>query len=255
MQAVVIGAGVVGLACAARLAQEGFDVLVLESAGAIGTGTSSRNSEVIHAGMYYPQKSLKAQLCVAGRRMLYEYCETHSIGYKRCEKLIVACDEAHLNRVRQLHESGLANGVEGLSLLNGDQARELEPALRCVGALRSEQTGIVVDLAGRAKLGPDVQWLSQNQAQDIDYAVETARSASFYAAVYTYWPDLPDGALTPDYAGIRPKLSAAGETAADFMIDTPREHGLNGLVQLFGIESPGLTASLAIAQYVVTNVC
>ncbi len=367
MIAAVIGAGVVGLACARALALRGHDVIVLEAAHAIGTGTSSRNSEVIHGGMYYPAGSAKAELCVAGRRALYAFCDSHGVPYRRCEKLIVATSEAETAKIEGIYAQGLANGVEGLDLISGAAARALEPNLACTAALRSTQTGILdshsfmlalqgdleaaggvvafetplfraehhvsswrvhfggrepgvleadvlinaagltawnvaravegypasrmparrfakgnyfsctgkpaftrliypapvegglgvhltLDLAGRMKFGPDVEWLGDVEPGRIDYTVNPARGEAFYAAVRTYWPDLPNGALTADYAGVRPKLSGPGEPAADFSIDGPQDHGLPGLVQMFGIESPGLTASLAIADRVAAQV-
>jgi L-2-hydroxyglutarate oxidase LhgO len=362
--ALVIGAGVVGLACARAFALQGFEAIVLEAADAIGTGSSSRNSEVIHGGMYYPQNSGKAVFCVEGRRKLYAYCETHNIPYRKCEKLMVATSEAEAIKISGLHKQGLLNGVEGLSLIDGDEAKHLEPNLRCIAALRSAETGIIdshaymlalqgdleahggaiafntpviriermahqwqvhfggaepetiladivvnaaghtawsiarsvdaypasripkrrfakgnyfscagkpafsrliypapvdgglgvhltLDLAGRMKFGPDVEWLGDIEPETIDYTVDAQRGDAFYAAVRTYWPGLPDGALTADYSGVRPKLSGPGESAADFMLDGPKHHGLPGLVQMFGIESPGLTSSLALADDVL----
>jgi L-2-hydroxyglutarate oxidase LhgO len=366
MQAVVIGAGVVGLACARALALAGHETIVLEAANAIGTGTSSRNSEVIHAGMYYAGGSLKARLCVEGRRLLYAYCDSHGVPYRACEKLMVATDETEALKISTIHQQGLDNDVEGLTLIDGQSARALEPQLRCIAALRSSQTGIIdshsymlalqgdlesaggaiafatplervesaasgwrvhfggtepglldvdiivnaagltawdtatriegygverlpkrrlakgnyfscsgkpaftrliypapadgglgvhltLDLAGRMKFGPDVEWLGDIDPATIDYTVNPARGDSFYAAVRRYWPDMPDGVLTADYSGVRPKLSGPGEAAADFFIEGPAEHGLRGIVQLIGIESPGLTASLAIARLVLQS--
>jgi len=353
---VVVGAGVVGLAVGRALARAGREVWVLEAADAFGTETSSRNSEVIHAGIYYPRGSLKARFCVAGRGKLYDYCETHGVPHKRCEKLIVATSEAQLPELEKIKAAASGNGVH-LDILTAIQARELEPALRCVGALHSPATGIVdshsymlsllgemerqggtlvcgspvtglrlddsgvvvtvaggatelharlvvnsaglhapglaariegfpaahvprgylakgsyftlagrapfsrliypvpepgglgvhltLDLAGRARFGPDVQWVER-----CDYAVDPKRSERFYGAVRHYWPDLPDGALEPAYCGIRPKISGPGEPNADFRIDGPATHGVPSVVNLFGIESPGLTASLAIADHV-----
>jgi L-2-hydroxyglutarate oxidase LhgO len=368
MQAVVIGAGVVGLACARALALAGHETIVLETANAIGTGTSSRNSEVIHAGMYYATGSLKARLCVEGRRLLYSYCDSHGVPYRTCEKLMVATDNAEAAKIGKIHQQGLDNDVEGLSLIEGKDATALEPNLRCVAALRSSQTGIVdshaymlalqgdiesaggaiafttplerverhsnswrvhfggtesgfldadilvnaagltawdlatriegyaperlpkrrlakgnyfscsgkpaftrliypapadgglgvhltLDLAGRMKFGPDVEWLGDIDPATIDYTVNPHRGDSFYAAVRRYWPGMPDGVLTADYSGVRPKLSGPGEAAADFFIEGPAEHGLDGIVQLIGIESPGLTSSLAIAELVLQKLC
>jgi L-2-hydroxyglutarate oxidase LhgO len=363
MQAVVIGAGVVGLACARALALKGHEVIVLEAANAIGTGTSSRNSEVIHGGMYYPTGSGKARFCVEGRRKLYAFCDSHGVPYRRCEKLMVATSAPETAKIEGIHRQGLANGVEGLTMLSGAQAMRLEPNLRCTAALLSAETGIIdshafmlalqgdleaaggaiafetplerieqqgagwrvhfggvepdaldadcvvnaaglnawhvarkveaypaeripkrsfakgnyfacagktaftrliypapvdgglgvhltLDLAGRMKFGPDVEWLGDVDPAAIDYTVNPARGDSFYAAIRTYWPAMPAGVLTADYSGVRPKLSGPGEAAADFLIEGPQEHGLPGLVQMFGIESPGLTSSLALSDAV-----
>lgn len=361
VDAVVIGAGVAGLAVARALALSpawrGTDMLVLESGPAIGTGTSSRNSEVIHAGLYYPEGSLKARLCVQGRQQLYAYCEQRGIGHRRCGKLIVATDEAQLPQLLALQRKAAANGVDDLQWLSPEEARRLEPELRCVAALHSPQTGIVdshglmlalqgdfenaggtvalhspvasarftdegwvllmpdgdmlltpvlvnaaglqapalaqrfegldarhvprafyakgnyftlagrspfsrliypvpeaaglgvhltLDLGGQAKFGPDVEWVDSPE----DLQVDPRRADGFYAEVRKYWPRLEDGALLPGYAGIRPKISGPGEAARDFLIQGPAEHGLPGLVNLFGIESPGLTSSLAIGEQV-----
>lgn len=356
MQVLVVGAGVVGLAVARAAALAGHDVIVAEAADAIGTGISSRNSEVIHAGMYYPTGSLRARHCMRGRRMLYEYCASHGVSHRKCGKLIVATNDAELKKVEAVHKQGLANGVEGLEMIGGNAARALEPELTCIAALVSQETGIIdghaymlglrgdledrggmiafetrveriapvprgwridfvgaekgnievdavvnaaglgaqalarriegyprervprlvlakgnyfgyrgrpvfsrliyptpvdgglgihvtLDLAGRMRFGPDVEWIEKE-----NYDVDPARAASFYARIRNYWPSLPDGALVPDYCGIRPKLTGPGEPAADFMIETPRDHGLPRLVQLFGIESPGLTSSLSLAE-------
>ncbi len=354
---VVIGAGVVGLAVARSLALAGREVLVLEACGAIGTQTSARNSEVIHGGMYYPTGSLKARLCVRGRALLYDYCQARNIGHKRCGKLIVATQPEQLAELDKLAERALANGVDDLQRLTATQARALEPALRCLGALLSPSTGIIdshalmlallgdvenaggvlalnsplasaicmpdaieliaedgttiqaktvvnsaglqapalasrfvglassyvpkahfakgnyftlsgrspfkhlvypvpepaglgvhltLDLAGQARFGPDVQWVDTPD----DTQVQAARGGAFYAEVRKYWPDLPDGALAPGYAGIRPKTSGPGEPASDFCIQGPAHHGVAGLVNLFGIESPGLTSALAIGELV-----
>jgi L-2-hydroxyglutarate oxidase LhgO len=356
MEVLVIGAGVVGLAVARALALRGHGVIVAEATGGIGNGVSSRNSEVIHAGMYYPSGSLRARHCVAGRRMLYAFCESHGVPHARCGKLIVATNDLEQAKIEGIYEQGIANGVEGLSFLTGAEARALEPSLSCTGAILSPETGIVdshalmlalqgdlesaggmiafhaaveqigrdgtewnvrvggaepttlavdavvnaaglgaqalarategydpgcvpplvlakgnyfgcigkpafsrliypapvdgglgthvtLDLAGRMRFGPDVEWIEGE-----DYEVDPRRAESFYASIRRYWPALPDGALVPDYAGIRPKLTGPGEKAADFLIDGPAEHGLPGLVHLFGIESPGLTSCLSIAE-------
>ena len=358
LDCVVIGAGVVGLAVARALALQGREVMVLEAADAIGTQTSSRNSEVIHAGIYYPQGSLKARLCVQGRQMLYAYCEARGIGHRRCGKLIVATHEAQQAQLQAIQAKAAANGVTDLVLLTREQAVAMEPALHCVAALHSPSTGIVdshalmlalqgdlehaggmvvlnaplaraqvradglmlemqdgtqliansvinaagvhapavartfegldarhvpaayyckgnyftlsgrspfqhliypvpeaaglgvhltVDLGGQAKFGPDVQWVESPD----DLVVQPARGEVFYAEVRKYWPALPDGALLPGYAGIRPKINAPHEVASDFVIQGPAVHGVPGLVNLFGIESPGLTSSLAIGEWVV----
>lgn len=357
--AVVIGAGAVGLACAAELARRGLAPLVLERTGGIGTGVSSRNSEVIHAGIYYPTGSLKHLLCIEGRRALYAYLASRNVAHRACGKWIVATDTAEEAAIAGIHERALANGVEGMRALSGAQARAMEPALACTAAIESRETGILdshgymlalegdiadrggaiafetqvvraeiladgrfaldtkdtriicrvlinaaglgaqqfaelldgyeralipplilakgsyfgcsgrpafqrliypapvdgglgvhvtLDLAGRMRFGPDVEWLTHNDPERVDYAVDLKRAESFYAAIRRYWPGLPDGALTPDYAGCRPKLSGPGAPAADFRIDGPDLHGHAGLVHLFGIESPGLTASPAIAR-------
>lgn len=354
---VVVGAGVVGLAVARALALSGREVLVLEATEAIGTQTSARNSEVIHAGIYYPQGSLKAQLCVRGKRLLYAYCTERGIGHQRCGKLIVATSQAQLVQLQGIIAKAAANGVDDLVLLTRDEARALEPALECVAAVHSPSTGIVdshglmlalqgdlehaggmlafnsplasacvtvqgielcardgtqlrartvvnaagvhaptlarhfeglnpahipgeyyakgnyftlagrspfnrliypvpeaaglgvhltIDLGGQAKFGPDVQWVETPD----DLVVDPARGLAFYAEVRKYWPGLPEGALQPGYAGIRPKISGPGDVARDFLIQGPAEHGVPGLVNLFGIESPGLTSSLAIGEHV-----
>lgn len=359
LDCVVIGAGVVGLAVARALALAGREVLVLEAADAIGTGTSSRNSEVIHAGIYYPQGSLKARLCVQGRQMLYTYCAERGIGYQRCGKLLVATSAAQLPQLQGIIDKAAANGVTDLVLLTREQARAMEPQLDCLAAVHSPSTGIVdshalmlalqgdlenaggmvalnsplarahvvpdalvleaadgtvlqartvvnaaglhapalalqfagldpalvppayyakgnyftlsgrspfarliypvpeaaglgvhltIDLGGQAKFGPDVQWVDSPD----DLVVDPARGDAFYAEVRKYWPALPDGALLPGYAGIRPKIQSPHEAARDFLIQGPAAHGVRGLVNLFGIESPGLTSSLAIGDHVAT---
>lgn len=357
LDCVVVGAGVVGLAVGRALALQGRDVMLLEAAPAIGTGISARNSEVIHAGIYYPPGSLKAQLCVQGRQMLYEYCAARGIGHSRCGKLLVATSDAQVGQLQGIVAKAVANGVHDLVLLTRAQAQALEPQLECVAAVHSPSTGIVdshalmlalqgdlenaggvvalnspldqalcaqsaitliatdgtelqaktvvnaaglqapalaqrfaglaaqcvpsshyakgsyftlsgkapftrliypvpdaaglgvhltLDLGGQAKFGPDVQWVS---AAD-DFLVDAARGETFYAEVRKYWPGLCDGALQAGYAGIRPKIHAPGEAARDFWIQGPADHGVAGLVNLFGIESPGLTSALAIGALV-----
>jgi L-2-hydroxyglutarate oxidase LhgO len=358
VEAVVVGAGVLGLAIARALALAGREVVILESEDAIGTHTSSRNSEVIHAGIYYPKGSLKARSCVAGRRRLYEYCAEHGVPHRRCGKLIAATDAAQLVELRAIDARAKANGVSNLAWLSREEACALEPQLHCVAALHSPSTGIIdshalmlaylgeaeahgamlalrsplerarardgrfelqvrgaepiearllvnsagltapsvarriegypaelaprelyakgnyysltgrapfsrliypvpepgglgvhltLDLAGQARFGPDVEWVDR-----IAYDVDPGRAGRFYAAIRRYWPALPDGALVPGYSGIRPKTSGPGEPPADFQIQGPREHGIAGLVHLFGIESPGLTSSLALADDVAS---
>ena len=359
---VVIGAGVVGLAVARALATQGRETLVLEAESDVGTGTSSRNSEVIHAGIYYPPGSAKAKLCVAGRRALYAYCEARGVEHRRCGKLIVAADDGQLQALGKIEATARANGVDDLRRLTGAEAVAMEPAVSCAAALFSPSTGIVdshglmlalrgdlehsggviacnspvrrgrcepgaielevgaeetvelsarvvinsaglraqelsrrmvglpqrnippilyakgnyyalqgkapfqhliypvpepgglgvhltLDLAGQAKFGPDVEWVEK-----LDYTVDPARADHFYRAIRRYWPALPDGALHPGYAGIRPKLSGPGAPAADFLIQGPEAHGVRGLVNLYGIESPGMTAALAIAERVAAGV-
>ncbi|MFO1293892.1 MAG: NAD(P)/FAD-dependent oxidoreductase [Rubrivivax sp.] len=373
VEVLVVGAGVVGLAVARALARAGREVVVAERAARHGMGTSSRSSEVVHAGLYDEPGSLKAELCVRGRALLYAFCAERGVAHARCGKLVVAtraADEAGLQRIA---ERGRANGVDDLVQLSRRQARALEPALECTAALHSPSSGIVsahelmtallgdaeqagaalalgsrvvgaarrggawhvrtldaqgrpfeleagwivnaagldaqalaralqgfagaavpprrlakgnyfalatgggrapfsrliyptpvdgglgvhltLDLAGQARFGPDVEWLdSQAAGAELDYGVDPARAEAFYAEVRRYWPGLPDGALVPAYSGVRPKLAAAGAPAADFRIDGPQEHGVPGVVHLFGIESPGLTASLAIAERVTAIV-
>ena len=363
--AIVIGAGAVGLACGAALARQGHQTLVLESALGIGTGTSARNSEVIHAGLYYPTGSLRHRMCIAGRRKMYQWNAERGVPHKRTGKLIVATCETQIPKMQALFEQGIRNEVEGLNFLTAHEAMALEPNLRCSAAVLSEETGILdshaymlslqgdledhggtvvigapveeveiladgryrlrvggaepidiitkilvnsaglyairiarnmhgypsslipfftlakgnyfscltkpafgsliypvpvegglgvhitLDLGGRMRFGPDVEWLGHDDPDRVDYAVDLRHADSFYDAVRKYWPGLPDGAIAADYSGCRPKLSAAGEPTADFRIDGPELHGCDGLVHLFGIESPGLTSSLAIADEVV----
>jgi L-2-hydroxyglutarate oxidase LhgO len=359
VECVVVGAGVVGLATARALALAGHEVIVLDRAYTIGFETSSRNSEVIHGGLYYPPGSLKARSCVEGRRRLYAYCRKHGVPHSRIGKLIVATSKAEIGGLEKIATTARDNGVEDLEWLTPSQAQHLEPALRCVTALLSPSTGIIdshalmltyqgeaeaagaavilrtpvisgavrdpgfelaiggnepttircrwlvnaaglyapalahaiaevppatippayfcrgvyftltgrapfshliypvpivgglgvhltLDLAGLARFGPDVEWISA-----VDYAVDPARSAVFYEAVRTYWPGLRDGALQPGYAGIRPKISGPDEPASDFVVQAAETHGVPGLVNLYGIESPGLTASLPLADEVV----
>jgi L-2-hydroxyglutarate oxidase LhgO len=359
---VIAGAGVVGLATARALALAGREVLVLEAETAIGTITSSRNSEVIHAGLYYPEGSLKARLCVEGRDLLYRYCAERGVGAKRLGKLVVATQADEIPALEKVAARAVANGVSDVAWLDAAQAQALEPGLSCVAALLSPSTGIVdshglmlsyqgdaeaagaqivcrapilggriiddglaleiggsqttqlecrwlincagldavalagriaglsaaavppsyfckgsyytltgrtpfsrliypvpehaglgvhltLDLGGAARFGPDVEWVDR-----LGYDVEIARAAGFYAAIRKYWPGLPDGALERGYAGIRPKISGPYEPSADFRIDGPQHHGVPGLVNLFGIESPGLTASLALARIVAALV-
>jgi L-2-hydroxyglutarate oxidase LhgO len=354
---VVIGAGAVGLAVARSLARRGREVVILEVATSFGTGVSSRNSEVIHAGIYYPRGSLKAQLCVTGRERLYAFCEQFGVQHRRCGKLIVATSNDEINDLKAIRAAASGNGVE-LPWLERDAAQQLEPQLNCVAALHSQNTGIIdsrgfmlalladaeahgavlachsrvvrmwletqtvliavnddsrpsirartvinctsleaphvastiegfpqehvprayfarghyfslpgrspfqhlvypipepgglgvhltLDLAGQARFGPDVEWIDEPS-----YDVDIARAGRFYGAIRRFWPQLQDGQLVPAYAGIRPKIVGPGEPAADFRIDGPARHGVNGIVNLFGIESPGLTASLAIGDYV-----
>ncbi|TPN85500.1 NAD(P)/FAD-dependent oxidoreductase [Mesorhizobium sp. CU2] len=358
---IVAGAGVIGLAIARALAARGLETLILEAADAIGTETSSRNSEVIHAGLHYPPGSLKARLCVAGRDMLYRYCAEHAVPHRRSGKLTVATDAAQEPVLASIRANAAACGVEDLRFLSANEALALEPALHCTAALLSPSTGIIdshalmlallgdaeengamlslntrivagrveagrivlqttdtatggqfeiatsrlinaaglggvaladalegfdrrflpklhyakgnyfsvagrapfshlvypvpepgglgvhltLDLGGTARFGPDVEW-----TDTLDYSVDPARGDRFYAEIRKYWPALADGTLQPAYSGIRPKISGKGEANADFVIQGPATHGTPGVVNLFGIESPGLTSSLAIADEV-----
>jgi L-2-hydroxyglutarate oxidase LhgO len=365
VDAVVIGAGVVGLAVARALALQGREVVVLERESTFGSITSARNSEVIHAGIYYPAGSLKARLCVEGRDRLYAYCAERSIAHQRCGKLIVATTEAQRDALPDIVRKAAAHGVHDLKLLDAAQMRTMEPALHGLGAVFSPSTGIVdshgfmlsllgdlehaggmlvchctvsriepqaegivvaatdgssllartvvnaagldacdlarrteglpaahipqprfakgnyftlsgrvpfshliypapeprahlaglgvhltLDLGGQAKFGPDVQWVERGD----DCAVDAGRQPAFEAAIRRYWPDLPSGSLQPGYAGVRPKISGPDEPAADFRVDSERVHGVTGLVNLFGIESPGLTSALALGDLVAIEV-
>jgi L-2-hydroxyglutarate oxidase LhgO len=361
MQALVIGAGVVGLAVARALAQRGHEVVVAEAESGIGSGISSRNSEVIHGGMYYPTGSLRGRHCVAGRRLLYAFCVSHGVPHRKCGKLIVATDADEMAKLEAIGAQGKINDVEGLKPVSSEAARALEPELHCTGALLSPETGIIdahaymlalqgdiedaggmiafntpvtgarrkdgqwhvtfgggeggefafdavvncaglgaqklaramedypnervprlvlakgnyftftrrpvfarliypvpapgglgvhvtLDLAGRMRFGPDVEWIEREH-----YPVDPGRAELFYGAIRRYWPNMPDGTLAPDYSGIRPKLTGKGEPQADFLIDAPAQHGLPGLVQMFGIESPGLTSSLSLGEDVANH--
>ncbi|GHU18666.1 FAD-dependent oxidoreductase [Betaproteobacteria bacterium] len=359
--AVVIGAGVVGLACARELAGRGIETIIVERHPTFGQETSSRNSEVIHAGLYYPTGTLKARFCVEGKRQLQAYCAERGIAHRRCGKLVVAAGEAQRAYLASLQQQAIANGVDDTRLLDKDEALRLEPELDCVAALHSPSTGIVdshalmlsllgeaenqgavfspnttvrsievvegastlrlsidsggesmcldagrvvnaaglsavalartlpvypdgllptaylakgnyyalagrtpfsrliypvpepgglgvhltLDLGGQARFGPDVEWI-----EHIDYDVDPRRAERFYAEIRKYWPSLPDASLQPAYCGIRPKITGPGEPNADFMIQGPEAHGISGLVNLLGIESPGVTACLVIARHV-----
>ncbi len=354
----VIGAGVVGLAIARRMAERGLETILIEAENAIGTGTSSRNSEVIHAGIYYPKGSLKARFCVAGNKMLYRFCSERGIVANNCGKFIVATTDAQAQTLKGIIEKAGANGVHDLQWMSAAEAQAHEPALNCVAALNSPSTGIVdshgfmlglqgdfedaggmlafnsplaaavcradgmtlttggegameltagivinsaglyaqdlarkfdglppesvpptyyckgnyyslagkspfsrliypvpeaaglgvhltIDLGGQARFGPDVEWIDK-----IDYTVDPKRAELFYAAIRNYWPGVPESGLQPGYCGIRPKLGPKSAPAADFVVQGPEAHGVKGLVNLYGIESPGLTSALPIAEYV-----
>jgi L-2-hydroxyglutarate oxidase LhgO len=360
VECVVIGGGIIGRGVAGALARAGREVLLLEKERWIGQDTSSRNSEVIHAGLYYPEGSLKARFCVEGRQQLYAYCVERDVPHKRIGKLVVGVSDDEIATLKRVIKHAVAAGVTDLEWLDGKDARGMEPALDCVAAFHSPSTGIIdshalmqayqtdaenarasvvlrapvlegrvardgftlevggsermtldckllvnsaglyapslarhiagippatiprdyycrgvyftlagrapfkrliypvpehaglgvhltLDMAGAARFGPDTEWID-----GIDYTVDARRSEKFYAAIRTYWPGIADGALQPGYAGIRPKISSPKEPAADFMIAGPQTHGVPNLVNLFGIESPGLTASLAIADHVVS---
>jgi L-2-hydroxyglutarate oxidase LhgO len=361
----VIGAGVVGLAVARAMSLRGFETVVIESENAIGTVTSSRNSEVIHAGLYYAAGSLKARLCVQGKQLLYAYCAERGISHQRCGKLVVATSEDQVPRLRSIQQQAAINGLEGadaLQWLTREEALRMEPALNCIAALNSPSTGIVsshelmlalqadlehaggsvallspvlggqctgdgvvlhvggenlselhakrvincaglqaqrvalslqglpaqhvpqayyakgsyfalsgrapfkrliypvpivgglgvhltLDMAGQARFGPDAEWVTPTE-QGFDYRVYADRSANFYSYIRKYWPELPNDALRPAYSGVRPKLYGPSQATADFSIQGPNLHGTNGLVNCYGIESPGLTSCLAIAAYI-----
>lgn len=358
VECVVIGAGIIGLAVAREVARAGREVVVLEQADLIGSETSSRHSEVIHAGIYYPPGSLKARLCVAGKSALYEFCDTHGVPHRRCGKVIVATAEEQRPDLERIHANAAECGVDDLEWMTQDEVSGLEPEVRCVAALWSPSTGIVdshalmtallgdaeeaggmlalltpvtggeamgdgiridcggdapmsvvadrvvncaglhaqrvagslhgvppetvpelhyckgsyytlsgrppfsrpiypvpgkaglgihvtVDIAGQVRFGPDTEWVDE-----IDYDVDPARADGFYDAVRRYYPALADGAIEPGYSGIRPKLQAPGEDARDFVIQTADDHGVPGLVNLYGMESPGMTSALAIAEHV-----
>jgi L-2-hydroxyglutarate oxidase LhgO len=353
IECVVLGAGVVGLAVAARLAEAGLEVVVLEQHSCIGSETSSRNSEVIHAGIYYPAGSHKAQLCVRGKTLLYEHCEDYAVPYKRCGKIIVAAHKAQQATVESYLRKGVENQVHDLVWLSEEQVHEMEPEVQAVGAVLSPSTGIIdshaymlslqgilehaggllalqtrvlsiegqapttihtegfslqadwfincaglsapdfaqdtpdppkayyakghyyaysgrqpfsrlvypvaeegglgvhvtLDLAGQIKFGPDVRWIDE-----VDYSFDESYFGDFVDAIRNYYPGVDPVRLHPSYTGIRPKIYPAGAGFQDFRIDGPEDHGLPGRVNLLGIESPGLTASLAIAEQVVSLV-
>jgi L-2-hydroxyglutarate oxidase LhgO len=358
MQVLVVGAGVVGLACARALALKRHEVIVAEAANAIGTMTSSRNSEVIHAGLYYPTGTRRAVHCPRSRRMLYDYCASHGVPHKKCGKLVVATNDKEAAGIEKIFKQSQINGCENVEMIDAATAKRLEPHAHCVAAMLSPETGIidshsymralrgdledhggmvalntpierlvlttnrwevhfggadpqtitvdavvnaaglgaqklarategypqervpplyfakgnyfsyggrpvfsrliypvpipgglgvhvVLDMGGRMRFGPDVEWIGTE-----DYNVDGSRGAAFYERVRGYWPGLPDNSLVPDFAGIRPKITGPGEPQADFMIDAPEHHGAPRLVQLFGIESPGLTCSLSLGEEV-----
>lgn len=351
----VIGAGVVGLAVARAMAKKGREVLIAESASEFGTETSSRNSEVIHAGIFYEHGSLKERLCIEGRDKLYSFCDAYGVSYKRTTKLVYAADESEEPRLKQLQAHAAQSGVH-MTWLSQAEAVHLEPQLQCAAALHSPLTGIVdshafmlallgdaesnnatiaynspvvggrgtsdgpeiefggdaamtlkartvincaglgaqkvsaniegvpsssiprlhyakgsyfylsgkppfkrliyplpgmtslglhytLDLSGQGRFGPSIEYVN-----GIDYAVDESQADTFYKAIRKYWPNLPDGALRPGYSGVRPKLQGPGDPRRDFEIQGPETTGVNGFVALYGIESPGLTSSLAIAD-------
>jgi L-2-hydroxyglutarate oxidase LhgO len=362
LDCVVVGAGVVGLAVAREMALQGHETVLLEREASFGTISSSRNSEVIHAGIYYPKDSLKAKLCVEGNRMLYEYCRDHQVGTQRYGKLIVASDPQQVDDLHGIFYRAQQNGAREISLITAKEANALEPDLRVAAAIWSKTTGIVdshaymlsllggfedaggmvaylsplnharaipggfelevggadamqlqtkylincagmsapavaqriegiptehiptayfakgnyfslagkspfqhliypvpepgglgvhltLDMAGQAKFGPDVEWLEIESEDQINYSVDPMRGERFYAAIRQYWPDLKDGSLQADYSGVRAKIVSKDQPAGDFRIDGPNEHGIEGLYNFFGFESPALTSSLAIAKY------
>jgi L-2-hydroxyglutarate oxidase LhgO len=362
LDCIVIGAGVIGLAVARALARDGRSVAILETERQFGMHTSSRNSEVIHAGIHYPPGSLKASLCVTGRDLLYRYCSRRGIEHRRCGKFTVATNTAQIDALQTIAATARANGVMDLELIDADYARRMEPALQCLAALSSPSTGIIdshaylqslladaegcgadisygtkvtalrpgtsgtavfidaepepaatarwvfnaaglgahrvaatiegfpaqhipqihyakgnyftltgrapfrrliypvgehgwlgihmtIDLAGAARFGPDLEWIPE-----VDYTVNPKRADEFYASIRRYWPQIQPGQLQPAYAGVRPKLNGPGEAARDFLISGPEQHGVAGIVNLFGMESPGLTASLAIGDVVAAMV-
>lgn len=368
IQHLVIGAGVVGLAVAAEIARRGREVFVLEAGLGIGCGISSRNSEVIHSGIYYGTNTLKHRLCIDGRRRLYDYCCLHKVPYRKCGKLVVATNDAEAAKVVALAQRAEENGVENTELIDASIARRLEPALNATLALHVRETGLIdshslmislvgeiedaggavllehrllrgaaksgggfeieattlqgpiiietrelviaagpwahaiaaringvaeldrpplflakgsyfnysgracfsrliypvpesgglgvhltLDLSGAMRFGPDVEWLDSNDPDAVDFSVEAERAKKFYESVRRYWPDLPDGALLPAYSGVRPKLSGPGMPNADFLVRGAEIHGFAGLVELYGIESPGLTSALAIAALVASK--
>ncbi len=359
---IVIGAGVIGLAIAKEMAEQGFETILVEREKSFGMITSSRNSEVIHAGIYYPTESLKAKLCVSGNQLLYDYCEKNHISVKKCGKLIVATDSNQLATLEKIYHQAISNGVKDLSIIESDEARSIEPNLSCIAAIYSGSTGIVdshslmlsilgqfeaagghivyqspflsakyikknqfhvhvggssnvhietkflincaglsapkvaqlidgmpphkipkayfakgnyfsltgkspfkrliypipqpgglgihltIDMNGTAKFGPDVEWLDIESETEINYQVNEDRSSQFYSSIKQYWSDIKDGCLVADYSGVRPKIT--GEGSIDFLFQTKSEHELDGLINLYGFESPGLTSSLAIAKHV-----
>ncbi|OWS69056.1 NAD(P)/FAD-dependent oxidoreductase [Polynucleobacter campilacus] len=362
---VVIGAGVVGLAVAREMALQGRETILLEREGSFGTISSARNSEVIHAGIYYPKDSLKAKLCVEGNRLLYEYCRTHLVGTRPYGKLIVA-EDSQIDDLQAILYKAQNNGVPDIKMISGEEAKQLEPKLKCSAAILSASTGIIdshaymlsllggfedaggmiayhsplisarpigqgaeggfelsiggpdgmklqtkllincagmsapavaqkiegiekdqipkayfakgnyfslsgkspfthliypipepgglgvhltLDMGGQAKFGPDVEWLDIDNEEQIDYTVDPKRGEGFYEAVRRYWPELKDNSLQPDYSGVRAKIVPPNSAAEDFCFNTPQDHGLQGLYNLYGFESPGLTSSIAIARY------